>query len=167
MNEKLANIVMKFEPLYEIPGSKKAGDFINENLEVKFSNGRNVKVSELTKNAPLLLVFIKGTWCPFCRLHMQRLRLWAEKLKNKATIIVVSSESMEVIQNWQKSNSFSYLFCADDLGELASEFGVWIDYMGFAQVSTFLVENGGKIRASFVNRRDEGLSVQNFSDKIT
>lgn len=167
MNEKLTNIIMKFEPIYEIPGSKKTGDKINDSHEMVFSNGRVVKISELTKNAPLLLVFIKGTWCPFCRLHLQRLRLWSEKLKNKATVIVVSSESIDSIKNWQKSNSFSYIFCSDESGLLASEFGVWIDYMGFSQVSTFLVEDGGRIRASFVNRRDEALNVKNFSDKLT
>lgn len=162
MNEKLMNVIMKLEPLYEISSFKKAGDVVNDDLDIHFTNNRNVKLKDILKNGSVLFVFIKGTWCPFCRLHMQRLREWALKIKNSATIIVVSSESTAVINEWLKHNQFSYLFASDEYGILGVEFGVWIETLNFSQVSTFLVEDGGKVRASFVNRRDENLKAENF-----
>lgn len=163
MNNKLANVIMKFEPLYEIASFKKAGDSIDEELEIFFTNSRIVKIKDILKNGPILFVFIKGTWCPFCRLHMQRLRDWSNKLHNSTSIIIVSSERSEVINEWLKHNSFSYLFASDELGILGQEFGVWVHDLHFSQASTFLIESGGKVRASFVNRRDENLKVENFN----
>lgn len=67
-----------------------------QDWELQLSNNQKSKISTITKNGPLLLIFIRGTWCPFCRMHMKNLRDWVAKLQNKkATIIVVSSEPLE------------------------------------------------------------------------
>jgi peroxiredoxin len=77
------------------------------------SSKREVNISSLVKNGPLLLIFIRGTWCPFCRMHMTKLRSWVKKLSGiNATIVVVSSEPVDVIKNWLEDNPFPYLFAS-------------------------------------------------------
>ncbi len=93
------------------------------------------------------------------------MRNWNEKLKNQSTLIVVSSESIEQINQWLKNNPVNYLFASDDSSELGKEFGVWVESMDFNQASTFLIEQGGIIRTAFVNRRDENLNIQTFEIK--
>ncbi len=165
MNETLTNILMKLEPLYGLENFKKPGELVRTDLEIKLSSTRLLKLEELLLNAPVLLVFIKGTWCPFCRLHLSRMRSWNEKLKNQSSIIVVSSETIEQINQWLKNNPVNYLFASDENSTLGKEFGVWVESMDFNQASTFLIDKGGVIRTAFVNRRDENLNIQTFEIK--
>lgn len=128
-------------------------------FELLLSNRRTVKVSDVVKNGPLLLIFIRGTWCPFCRLHLGKLRSWVQKLdKTNATIIVVSSEPVEDINNWLTKNSSTYLFASDASKELGDYFGVRILPNTFMQAATFLIDKSMKVTLAYVGKR----SKENF-----
>ena len=92
----------------------KDGDSI-DNKKITLSSRREVFIHDLIKSGPLILIFIRGTWCPFCRMHMQRLNKWlnSRPQNKRGTCIVVSSESIEDINKWLSENNFSYLFASD------------------------------------------------------
>lgn len=144
-------------------GTRKKIDIIPIDSKLKdwtltLSSMRKVHISDLTKNGPLLITFIRGTWCPFCRLHMQRLRDWVDKLEGKnSTIIVVSSESPQQIQDWLKKNPISYLFASDEKYELADHFGVRIQPNNFFQAATFLIDTNQTIRLAYSGKRTKKL----------
>ncbi len=43
--------------------------------ELELSTTHIMTISGKLKQGPLLLVFIRGTWFPFCRLHLKNLAL--------------------------------------------------------------------------------------------
>ncbi len=164
LKSHLENIAMKLEPLYETPHLKNVGQPIDTSLYLQLSNGREVKVKDVLKNGSLILVFIKGTWCPFCRIHLRRLREWVLRVKHSSTLIVVSSENRETINTWLKSNNIDFLFASDPQGIFGKHFGVWVESLHFTQASTFLIDQEGIIRSVFVNRREDGLYMEQYTN---
>ncbi len=132
----------------------KDGDIV-ENKKLILSSKREVFIHDLIKNGPLILIFIRGTWCPFCRLHMQRLNKWlnSRDKNNRGTCIVVSSESLEDINKWLNENNFSYLFASDSKLELANYFGVHIAPRDFSQAATFLIDQNSHVRMAYRGKR--------------
>lgn len=119
---------------------------------------REVKISDILKNGPLILTFIRGTWCPFCNIHLKNLRSWVEKLKNKkATIIVVSSEYEQNILSWLEQNSVSFLFASDPRYELADYFGVRDPKKTYFQAATFLIDVDFSIRLAYTGKRTDKI----------
>lgn len=132
---------------------KKVGDFIND-YTLTLSSYREINTSEILQKGPLLLIFIRGTWCPFCRMHMKRIRDWIENLEQKkGTAIIVSSEPIEVLQTWLENNPMSYLFASDPKMKLAKDFGVYIAPRDFSQAATFLIDIDKRIRLAYRGKR--------------
>lgn len=119
---------------------------------------REINLSSVIQNGPLILTFIRGTWCPFCNMHLRNLRSWVEKLQNKSgTIIVVSSESEADIQKWLDLNPIPYLFATDNKYELADYFGVRLPNYDFFQAATFLIDVDQTIRLAYTGKRSSKL----------
>jgi peroxiredoxin len=130
------------------------GDTVTD-WTLPLNSGRNVKLFDMLKNGPVLLVFIRGTWCPFCRMHMKRLRGWLEGLQGskQGTCIVVSTESVEVINAWLDKNPMSYMYASDPEMELGKYFGVYIKPRDFNQAATFLIDRDKTIRLAYRGKR--------------
>ncbi|MFN8369791.1 MAG: peroxiredoxin family protein [Bacteriovoracaceae bacterium] len=154
------NVAMVADPDYgHNPNFLKSGAKVPEVI-LKISNGTEMSLSSLLKHGQVLLVFIKGTWCPFCRLHMMRLRAWSTKLSNKnVSLIVVSTESADIIRGWLKKNPYTYLFASDDDQSLGKIFGVNLDDKNHTQAATFLIDIDSIVKASFTEKRTNGLGV--------
>ena len=74
-------MVLFAAPLFaeEMPGLRvgvEAPDF--EALNFK---GEKVKLSELYKDGPVVLIFYRGSWCPFCNAQLQQLQSRLEDFK--------------------------------------------------------------------------------------
>lgn len=148
----------------ELRELKKSGTI--ENFEILLSSKRKLEAYELLKNGPLVLVFIRGTWCPFCRLHLSKLRKWTEALQGKnATIIVVSTETTEQINKWLEDNPVNYLFASDSEAKLGDYFGVHLQGNDYNQAVTFLINTDKSIKLAYTGRRDS-KSYQAVVNKV-
>lgn len=135
-----------------------------QDWELNLSTNIKTNISTIIKNGPLLLIFIRGTWCPFCRMHLKKLREWIKKLKSSnATIIVVSTETMPIIRTWLDRNPQPYIFASDENQELSKYFGVHIDPNGFSQAATFLIDSNLSVRLAYSGKRTQ----KNFSEMET
>lgn len=129
-------------------------DQVVKDWELSLVPKRQVKVSDIIKNGPLLLTFIRGTWCPFCSIHLKNLRSWVEKLENKkATIIVASSEQEHKIQEWLAKNPVPYIFASDNQFELAQYFGVHTPGKPYFQAATFVIDVNATILLAYSGKR--------------
>lgn len=119
---------------------------------------REVNFKDLVRNGPLLLTFIRGTWCPFCRMHLNKLREWVSKLDGRnATIIVISSESPLDINIWLDKNPVPYIFASDQDYELADYFGVRLPNKDFFQAATFLIDGDLSLTLAYNGKRTRKL----------
>ena len=141
------------------------GKFLNvgdtaPDFEFKLTTGFTVKLSDLVNKAPVLINFIKGTWCPFCTTHMTNLRKWQKSLNKKnINIIVLSSEDLDIIRNWVKENQIDYMFGHVNEKKVFQQFGIEIEKMNFPSPATFLIEKDLKIRFSYLGKRDQNLET--------
>ncbi|MCU0824416.1 MAG: redoxin domain-containing protein [Leptospira sp.] len=126
-----------------------------KNITLQLSSGEFKSILDFLRDGPLLLVFIRGTWCPFCNIHLKNLNLWVENLKNKkGTVIVVSSEKLITIKRWLAYNHVGFMFAADPSYELIDHFGVRIRPNQFSQAATFLVDTNQTIRLVYKGKRN-------------
>ena len=80
---------------------KPEGLFINSKapeFSVKDQNGKQVSLKELRKKGPVVLVFYRGNWCPYCNRELKRLEDSLQLIKDKgAELIAISPEAQEGI----------------------------------------------------------------------
>lgn len=142
----------------------KIGDTVAD-FSISLSLGSTVLLSDLLAKGSVVINFIKGTWCPYCQLHLRSLREWQESVnrtkKGMITIIVISNESLAVIRSWLKSNPVPYLFGSDESGELAKIFGVELTPQEFLKPATFLIDGDRKIKMAYAGRRKD-LPTESF-----
>lgn len=67
-------------------------------FEAKDQSGTLVKSADLLKEGNLVLVFYRGTWCPYCQKHVDVLQKGLEQLKDKgAKVVVITPEKPEYV----------------------------------------------------------------------
>lgn len=157
LNNLKNKIMMNFDPVYDHSKIVQIGEKIDTDFNLKFSGNRTVLFEQLLNTGPVLLIFIKGTWCPFCRLHLQKLRQWAETVNAKVTTIVISSEDIETINKWLKDNPVTYMFASDKHGDAARRFRIWLDEKNYSQAATFLVDVDKSVRFAYAGKRDKKM----------
>ncbi|MFZ4403988.1 MAG: peroxiredoxin family protein [Pseudobdellovibrionaceae bacterium] len=134
----------------------KVGQTIDD-FSVTLSRGTKFVLNDVLKNGPVIINFIKGTWCPYCQLHLKNLRDWQETAvrgsNRSVTILIVSNEKIANIQDWLKNNPVPYLFASDLNGNVARIFGVILTDEEFLKPATFLIDVDKVIRMAFAGRR--------------
>ena len=136
------------EPLFPVSGDQLAVGSRAPDFAFKTAVGEvSLTLHSLLSNGPVLLSFIKGTWCPFCQTHMGRLNKWRGQLKGKSVAsVVISNESPAIIRAWLKVHPMDFMFGSVVDPKVFSSFGVRIDDQAFARPATFLIDSNGEIR---------------------
>lgn len=102
-------------------------------------------------SGPVVLNFIKGTWCPFCRNHMQNLVEWTNELKKNGKmvhLVCLSTESNDLIKAWVKQNPINFAFGSDKNGVLAERFRVLFPIFTISRPAMIVVDQNKSIRLS-------------------
>jgi len=94
------------------PGLKvgeKAPDF---NLPDAF--GRKVKLSVLLKQGPVVLVFYRGAWCPFCNLHLHTLNKSLSEIERLGgQLVTVTPQRPDMSAAQIKKSNYSFRVLSD------------------------------------------------------
>lgn len=63
------------------------------NFKIKDHFGKTTKFKTLRKDAPLLVIFYRGGWCPYCNLQIVQLtKAWPEFKKRGVTPVLISAD---------------------------------------------------------------------------
>ena len=77
-------------------------------------NGNEINLKELTKKGPVVLVFYRGYWCPFCNKALKRLEDSLQLITEKgATVIAVSPEINSNIDSTVKKTGAEFSILHD------------------------------------------------------
>ena len=94
------------------PGLKvgtKAPDF-----SLKDPSGKTIKLSDQLKNGPVILVFYRGAWCPYCNLQMKQLRdIQPQISKYKASLIAITPQTPDKSLEQFKQDGFPFPVLSD------------------------------------------------------
>ena len=104
------------------PGAK-APDFT-----AKDQHGNEINLKELTKQGPVVLVFYRGYWCPFCNKALKRLADSLQLIKDKgATVIAVSPEMESNIDTTVVKTGAQFSILHDKELKIMKAYNVWFE----------------------------------------
>ena len=97
MKKILAIVFTVFSFCYAFAQEKPEGLFINSNapdFKARDQNGNEIVFKDLRKKGNVVVVFTRGSWCPYCNRYVKRLQDSLELIKAKhAQLIVITPET--------------------------------------------------------------------------
>ena len=104
---------------------------------------------------PLLLGFIRGTWCPFCRRFMQQVLQSIEEMQSLGCeVVLIASQPLAPILRFSRQEKLPFRILADADRAVTREYGVYqaLGLMGVnvARPAAFLLNEEGRILYQFV-----------------
>lgn len=86
-------------------------------------NGEPFALQELLKEGPILLVFYRGHWCPYCNRHLAELETISDSLKEMGVqLIAIAPEKPEYLIEMQEKTGASFTFLYDKGYEMIKAF---------------------------------------------
>src|SRR5688572_15771817 len=75
---------------------KPEGLFINSkaaDFRTKDQNGNEVRMKDLRSKGPVVVIFYRGSWCPYCNKELKRFQDSLQLIKDKgASVVAISPE---------------------------------------------------------------------------
>jgi peroxiredoxin len=103
---------------------RSAGAILPE-FELPDESGKGQSLDKLLQSGPLVLVVIRGSWCPFCRIELRELeRVAGQIVAAGASLVVVTPETMESCRRIIRKNGLSFSLLSDTDGQLTRDLGL-------------------------------------------
>lgn len=110
---------------------KPEGLFINSkapDFSIKDQNGKMVSLKELRKKGPIVIVFYRGNWCPYCNKELKNLQDSLELITAKnAQVIAITPEAAEGITKTVEKTGAKFPILYDADAKLAKAYQVAFD----------------------------------------
>jgi peroxiredoxin len=104
------------------------GLFINSKapeINAKDQNGKTVSLRDLRKKGPVVLVFYRGNWCPYCNKELKNLQDSLQLLQEQqATVVAISPEAAEGVGETVKKTGVAFSIVSDADAKLAKAYQV-------------------------------------------
>jgi peroxiredoxin len=92
------------------------------------ANGQSIQLSSLWQQGPLIVVFYRGGWCPYCNLE---LRAWQDLLPDVkakgAQMVAVSPQTPDNSLSTQQKNELAFEVLSDSQLLASNGFGIAFD----------------------------------------
>lgn len=142
---------------------------------LKDADEQDVDLRQLLDKGPLVLVFYRGLWCPFCGQALTAYQqMVADLAASGATLVAVSAQTPEFSRKTREALGIKYLLLSDADNQLARQYGIVFkledeldevyrtlgadlklfngsDALTLPMASAFVIGQDGLIRAAFVN----------------
>ncbi len=94
-------------------------------FSLKDSNGKIVGSDELLKQGNLVVVFYRGSWCPFCNLYLRNLQKNLAQIKAAGgNLVAVSVENPDNSLSVARKNELDFTVLSDPDLTAAKKFGI-------------------------------------------
>jgi len=92
---------------------------------LRTESGDAVKLAELVKNKPAVVIFYRGGWCPYCTRHLSALvEIEKDILAAGYQILAISPDQPSKIAETPDRESLGYTLLSDSSMETAKAFGI-------------------------------------------
>lgn len=144
---------------YRIQPGRVAPDF-----ELPDQDGTRIKLSDYRGKHPVLLIFVRGDWCPGCHMMLRTYERNHDRfLKKGIHVLGIGPDNIDVNKDMVKRIGVGYRMLSDDAQEVSGRYGVvynnpviqasLVDYeQGIPLPASFLVDKDGVVR--YVSRPD-------------
>jgi peroxiredoxin len=95
------------------------------NFELPNARGQNVELNSLLANGPVVLVFYRGAWCPYCNAQLRALQDSLEEISALgATLVAVSPQAPDASAAFADVAGLSFEVLSDLGSFVASDYGL-------------------------------------------
>lgn len=156
-----------------LDAAKNVGDQAPE-FELKDATGKSVKLAELLGAGPVVLVWYRGGWCPYCNITLKGYGRRASEFKDKgATLVAISPELPDNSLDTQQKHELDFLVLSDTGNEVADDYGIRFELPDYVAkhyndafdlekyngdtsntlplAATYVIDQSGKIRWAFLS----------------
>lgn len=107
-----------------VENAKNVGDAAPDGV-LESAEGGQVRLSEQWAEGPVVLVFYRGGWCPYCNLQLRALERSLKQIEGAgARLVAVAPEKPERVAETAANNELSFLALSDPDNSLARSFGI-------------------------------------------
>lgn len=98
----------------------KAPDFEATNYK-----GEEVRLSQLYSNGPVVLIFYRGGWCPYCNIQLQQLQSGLDDLKKyNASVVAISVDKITKAAATVKDKSLGFEVISNPEGDILEAYNL-------------------------------------------
>lgn len=89
------------------------------------ADGKDVQLSTLLKDGPVVLVWYRGGWCPYCNIQLQHMQEALPRLKEAgAQLVAISPEAPDKSLSTAEKNELDFLVVSDLGNQVAADYGI-------------------------------------------
>jgi peroxiredoxin len=108
-----------------LPGHALQPGQLMTDFELPDATGKSVKSSDLRANGPVLIMFYRGHWCPFCNLALKAMQeRYADIVSRGATFVAISPQTPDNSLTTQEKDGLPFPVLSDTGNKVAREFGI-------------------------------------------
>lgn len=127
--------------------------------------GEHVRLRDFRGRSAVALVFFPLAFSSTCTSELCDLRdNLALFTAAGVELIGISVDSKATLRAWAEQEGYGFTLLADfwPHGDVAKQYGVFLEDKGFANRATFLIDAGGVIRASFITAPGRARSLDEY-----
>lgn len=119
--------------------------------------GSTYRLADHLRCGPVLVIFFRGHWCPYCRRYLGKLRDHWPRLQERVTqIVAISPEPPATLRSFARELALPFPLLSDPDGDVIDRYGARNGFRSARAVlphpSVFLVDAGGFIRHRSIDR---------------
>ena len=89
------------------------------------ARGKKVRSDDLLSKGPMVLVFYRGAWCPFCNIYLQSIQGYVEQIEALGgTLVAISGESPDSTLTVEQKNELTFTVLSDPNFDVARSFNI-------------------------------------------
>jgi mycoredoxin-dependent peroxiredoxin len=131
--------------------------------------GEHIRLSDYRGKKPVALVFYPLAFSSTCTSELCELRDNLTLFQQSGIeLIGISVDSKATLRAFAEAEGYDFTLLADfwPHGDVAKDYGVFIEEKGFANRATFLIDVNGIIRASFITAPGEARSLAEYKAAV-
>lgn len=104
--------------------AKQVGD-IAPDFSLNSAAGLRISLQERLKYGPVVLIWYRGEWCPYCNIQLQEYQKYARAFESAgATLIAISPQTHEYTLSTQQKNELGFHILSDPDHQIAERYGI-------------------------------------------
>lgn len=94
-------------------------------FELPSASGSNIKLDDLLKDGPVVLIWYRGGWCPYCNVQLMEMQKYLPEIQSLgANLVAISPEQPDSSLSTKEKGKLDYYVLSDLGNKVAREYGI-------------------------------------------
>ncbi|GAB4453580.1 MAG: hypothetical protein OHK0029_06710 [Armatimonadaceae bacterium] len=125
--------------------------------------GKTIQLSDF-RGRDVLLIFLRGTWCPFCRQQLETLKANRDEIaRANITVLTVACQNGAMLRRYAEKHELPFPLLPDESRAVAKSYGThyWLTWEGFnlSHPALFILDRDGRISFAYVGKNMRDLPL--------